>query len=241
MKTRKPSSRKPERRGSGGALPGLVCIPCQETMLTASVVALEKLVLPAGSARSKLRGDDAAAPKRNHGIGQLLENPSWRWVCFIDSDMMPAPDAVMRLLALRAPVAAALMFARRPPFCHELGRASGEVDLTRGPFEVDWAGAGCLLVRRQVIEALSAPWFEYPDTVGRRNDDLVFCEKVRRAGFKIVVDPSVVVGHLGRIEIDLATASAFWRAWGLEVEGVNGKRVAMVGPDSLRELVTAPR
>jgi len=60
--------------------------------------------------------------------------------------------------------------------------------------ECDGVGGGCLLVHRQVLDAIEPPWFEYnPGTfVG---EDFYFCRKVQAAGFKIFVDPGVICGH----------------------------------------------
>jgi len=60
--------------------------------------------------------------------------------------------------------------------------------------ECDGVGGGCLLVHRQVLDAIEPPWFEYnPGTfVG---EDFFFCRKVQAAGFKIFLDPGVICGH----------------------------------------------
>lgn len=60
--------------------------------------------------------------------------------------------------------------------------------------ECDGVGGGCLLIHRQVLDAIEPPWFEYnPGTfVG---EDFYFCRKVQAAGFKIFVDPGVICGH----------------------------------------------
>ena len=60
--------------------------------------------------------------------------------------------------------------------------------------ECDGVGGGCLLVHRQVLDAIEPPWFEYNKGtfVG---EDFYFCRKVQAAGFKIFVDPGVICGH----------------------------------------------
>jgi GT2 family glycosyltransferase len=60
--------------------------------------------------------------------------------------------------------------------------------------ECDGVGGGCLLVHRQVLDAIEPPWFEYNKGtfVG---EDFYFCRKAQEAGFKIYADPSVLVGH----------------------------------------------
>ena len=60
--------------------------------------------------------------------------------------------------------------------------------------ECDGIGGGCILVHRQVLDAIEPPYFEYnPGTfVG---EDFYFSRKVQAAGFKIFCDPGVICGH----------------------------------------------
>jgi hypothetical protein len=62
-----------------------------------------------------------------------------------------------------------------------------------------------MLVRRNVLEAVGWPkdkpweerlWFEY-EQGQRLNEDLVFCRKIREAGFKIWCDVETQIGHRG--------------------------------------------
>ena len=57
--------------------------------------------------------------------------------------------------------------------------------------EVDFTGCHCLLIKRHVLEAIEPPWFH--GMPGR--EDRYFCLKIRKAGFKVHVDFSTIVGH----------------------------------------------
>lgn len=61
---------------------------------------------------------------------------------------------------------------------------------------VDRTGCHCLLVRRDVLEAIPAPWFVGDPAEGHNKEDLYFCEQVQAAGFPIYVDKSCMTGHL---------------------------------------------
>jgi hypothetical protein len=87
------------------------------------------------------------------------------------------------------------------------------MDLTRfaGPIEVDFAGTGFMCIKRSVIEALAAQVESYDGPDGEvpalfmtpiidrnlRSEDYRFCELARAAGFKIMMDPTVKLGHWG--------------------------------------------
>lgn len=67
--------------------------------------------------------------------------------------------------------------------------------------EVEYSGMGFMLVKKGVYEKLAYPYFS-PITYDFGNDvkefmseDVSFCRRAKKAGFKIYVDPQVVVGH----------------------------------------------
>lgn len=74
-----------------------------------------------------------------------------------------------------------------------------------GLFEVDWAGAGFLLIKREALEAMAYPWFtcleisyESPDGPCAQitSDDLGFCMKARQSDLKIMLDADCRVAHV---------------------------------------------
>ncbi len=70
-------------------------------------------------------------------------------------------------------------------------------------------GAGCLLVRRNIIEALAPLWFSHGTTPGF-GEDIDFCEKVAGLGSKVWMDCSLNVGHVSPRAVTSAEAFAFY-------------------------------
>lgn len=73
-----------------------------------------------------------------------------------------------------------------------------------GLFEVDATGSGCFLVHRRVIESVIRPWFmrEYDeDGIVTKGHDYLFCEKVKKAGFKVWTHTGYPCEHY--VETDL--------------------------------------
>jgi len=58
--------------------------------------------------------------------------------------------------------------------------------------EVGFTGCHCLLIRRDVLEAMDEPWFQGYQPGG---EDQYFCEKAFEMGVPTYVDLSVLVGH----------------------------------------------
>lgn len=78
------------------------------------------------------------------------------------------------------------------------------------PIEVDQPAAACLMVRREVFEALGGfderyhpAWFE----------DVDFCRRVRAAGHRILFVPSARVEHIGGVSLRSLDGPAFAVAW----------------------------
>ena len=57
--------------------------------------------------------------------------------------------------------------------------------------EADITGCHCLLIRRDVLEAMEPPWFH--GNPGR--EDMYFCQKAAELGIQLHVDFSTFVGH----------------------------------------------
>jgi hypothetical protein len=91
------------------------------------------------------------------------------------------------------------------------GELVKDLDQFKEPIEVDYAGTGFMMIKREVIETLAkdAPTFQ-----GKKgqvpalyltpirdgvlfSEDYFFCERARGAGYKIMMDPSVKLGHWG--------------------------------------------
>lgn len=86
-----------------------------------------------------------------------------------------------------------------------------DLDQFDGPIEVDYCGTGFLLIRREVIETLAQRLESYDGPNGSvpalfmtpiinrclRSEDYYFCGVAREEGYKIIMDPSVKLGHWG--------------------------------------------
>jgi hypothetical protein len=56
---------------------------------------------------------------------------------------------------------------------------------------VDFTGCHCLLIKREVLEAMEPPWFSGQPG----QEDRYFCFKAKEAGFPVYVDFSTIAGH----------------------------------------------
>ena len=148
---------------------------------------------------------------RNKLVARALE-AEVDWIFFVDDDQGFSPDVLTRLLAHEQPIVSGLYLNRNQPFFPIAFSDRNEdgtynpIDLTSLPrdglLQVQAVGAGCLLIRREVLEAIGDNWFQH----GRVDDwdaseDIIFCEQARAAGFEVFVDLGCPIGHMAPVAI----------------------------------------
>ena len=139
---------------------------------------------------------------RNALAEEALKNEKCTHLFMVDDDMTFEPDAMMKLLSRDVDVVGALAFKRRPDYdpCVYRKKEGKYFPILPNIFqEVDVVGSGGILIKTDVLKKLKRPWFEtFYDDEGRHwSVDFDFCIKAKKAGFKIFVDPTVEMGHIG--------------------------------------------
>jgi len=139
-------------------------------------------------------------------------------LAMIDDDIVAPADALVRLVAAldadpRAALAGALYYSRDGARPMAVDRWDSR-DTTTAAIPafagervsaVDGVGFGCVAVRVAALRALDLPYFAahlYVDaasrTVRQCDEDYLFCERVRRAGWRVLLDAGVRAGHYDR-------------------------------------------
>lgn len=166
---------------------------------------------------------------RNEAVRVFLNPPKdvpndFTHLFFCDDDTVPPYDAIDKLLALDKPVATGLTpilratadgksqiynaFIKTSVVKNALGEEVNQLEAVDhdGPVQqVERCGGSCLLIRRDVLEKLGAPWFLFQwnaDFTGFIGEDLFFCDRVKEAGFEIWCDPSVRCKHFKLLALE---------------------------------------
>ena len=90
--------------------------------------------------------------------------------------------------------------------------SAADLDAAQGLVAVDWVGLGFVLVKTSVFGLIDYPWFsskdivipaggEGPPLVDSTSEDVGFCLRLREAGVKLWLDPTVRVRHLKSYEV----------------------------------------
>lgn len=147
---------------------------------------------------------------------RLVEHFQGDMLWFQSDDHVWASDTLERLLAHEVDVVVPLMLMRQKPFHPVIFRheeADGMHMIWEDPpqdelIEVYAAGTGGMLVSRDALDAVGPKPFSFGllESGEFLGEDLLFCQKLRKAGIKIYCDTGTFQGHL--------SATAVWPAPG---------------------------
>ncbi len=151
---------------------------------------------------------------RNMVCAKALES-GFEYVFFLDSDVVPPRDAILRLMRHNLPIVSGVYHRRSPPHgVPVMMRPVGQW-ITHYPpnslIEVDVVGAGCLLLHRSLLEAFAKtpqrpghPWFDWRVNMQGilpqgecLSEDFTLNTHARKLGYRTMVDTSVQCKHTG--------------------------------------------
>lgn len=149
----------------------------------------------------------------NNMVREMLKDDEFQWIWILGDDHTFPSDLLVKLLDRNVDIVIPLCLRRKarfPPVLHSNAEAgykplgfdvlngkSGLVDITQIT-----AGNAGMLIRRNVCETMDEPWFENGKTNPEMGGcDLWFCEKARKAGFKIWLDTDNTIGHLTHVAV----------------------------------------
>lgn len=161
----------------------------------------------------------------------LVADMKGDWLWILGDDHTFAPDILVNLLAHDVDVVVPLVLKKDAPFDPVVYEGEEGFDEATGlPFhsvarlkqsglqEIYAAGSAGMLIRKHVLDALERPVFI--TSHGVQNEDLLFCKRVREAGFKIYCDVDQKMGHIG-----IHTVYPLWTGerWSSIVDFGNGQ------------------
>lgn len=152
---------------------------------------------------------------RNIAVTMAIETKATH-LMFIDSDMAFPNYGVDRLVERGEYIIGGLYFGRMKPLPVALERhpdntlkSMRKIPTWDEPFEADAVGTGFMLIDMKVFQKMEPPFFTYtkPENFGYKasvfprddvGEDVYFCLKARQNGFRIMVDPTIPLGHVGK-------------------------------------------
>lgn len=209
VKVTKPVSNIPENKI-------LIGIPAQDMMHTDFVRCLMSLDRPTNSTVLFIKG--TILPNSRDTLASTALSNNFTHILFVDSDMTFPNNALTKLLAHNADIVTGVAVARREPHTPCIYSAINYTDADfknglphvvsckasdiegKDYFEVKGCGMAFCLIKTTVIKHMLSTYgelFKYIKTYG---EDLSFCIRATSLGYKIMVDNTITIGHLGQEE-----------------------------------------
>ncbi len=212
-----------------GGVKLLIGIPTNGQPTRPFLDSLRELTLPAGvdeADRVVWTGNLVAAQREM--IAREAVDRGADLLAMIDDDIVTPPDALVRLVEAleahpQAAVAGALYYSRDSARPMAVARwdsrdtTSAAIPAYAGTTvaRVDGVGFGCVVVRIAALRALSLPYFAAHAFIDRASrvvrqcdEDYLLCERMRAAGWQVLLHAGVRVGHYDRAT--QTTAPAHW-------------------------------
>jgi GT2 family glycosyltransferase len=154
-------------------------------------------------------------------IAEKAMNEGFTHVFFLDSDMVVTPNTLIKLLADEKDIVSGMAFKRVPPFepCFykEIvwNEAKQNHECVMIPewekdslVEIAAVGMACALIKTEVLKAVKEKYGSCFHPGKSLGEDIAFCRRAVDLGYKIFVDTSLSIGHVGSFVV----TDAHWRA-----------------------------
>lgn len=185
-------------------------VPCPtRTMSRDTALALRMMAVPMFAQMVPISPDSLEVGEARNRIVEIALEQNCKWLFFLDYDVAPPPNAIVKLLSLKVPIAAGVYHLKSIPSAPLImvkGWPGAFEDYQIGDLvKVDGVGMGCTLIDMDVFKKIDPPWFRtvagYSDAnpnaiLPYMTEDIYFCDKARAAGYEIVVDTSIQCQHL---------------------------------------------
>ena len=180
-----------------------ICIgvPCPDFIRTKTVATLCSLIKRDPTISVQIKQGCYVHKNREEIVIDAQKMGGFTHLFFIDSDMCFSADVLDRLLSREADIIAGAYKYRHPGgeyvVCLTDKSNGKEATIPDKLFTAYAAGTGCMLIKMSVFDKVPRPWFSFGPPEMQIGEDIFFCKKAQEYGYKIWVDPSVEISHIG--------------------------------------------
>lgn len=161
-----------------------------------------------------IRWNESLVHRARMGMTRDFLDTDHTHMMWLDADIDFTPEDVAKLWNMDADIAVGVYRMKKKDSGYSAwvgGELIDDLSAFEEPIEVDYAGTGFMLIKREVIETLSkkVPHYEnekpkipalYMTPIAEGvllSEDYFFCQLARDNGYKVMMDPSVKLGHWG--------------------------------------------
>jgi GT2 family glycosyltransferase len=140
--------------------------------------------------------------RNNCVISSSKTNPDYLF--FLDVDVFASPKTIQKLIEKEKNIISGPYHMKAAPYQPQAYKQKENdayelMKITeKKVVEVDACGTGCLLIKKEVFEKIGFPYFFCVDEGKEIGEDLFFCRKAKKAGYRIYYDNTIEgVAHFG--------------------------------------------
>lgn len=189
----------------------LIAVPCMDAVAAEFAESFALMIKQENCSVAFQKGSLIYDARNKLAVSAIKGN--YDYVLWLDSDMTFPQDMLVRMLEHMKDkdIVSGLYFRRVPPFKPVLFKTidpdaepswTGYDDYPSHPFELEGIGFGCVLMKTSVLCSLGLMQGGWFSPIGGFGEDLSFCIRARKAGYKIWCDPSLACGHVGHTVIN---------------------------------------
>jgi hypothetical protein len=167
--------------------------------------------------------ESAYIHKSRNSIFKQAQDIDADYLFMIDCDMKFPSDALERMIALDKDIVAGVYYMRGYPHLpmvyewidnNDFAHHRNLVKIPTEPFKADSVGSGFLLISKKVLDGYTKDTYKkhgkpfshkiYDDGLGGDTvgEDTSFCMRMRELGYEIWADPTIELGHIGKLEVN---------------------------------------
>lgn len=136
-------------------------------------------------------------------------NEGYTHTLWLDSDMIFTEDLLDDLMFSNKDFITGVYHARRPPHGScifkdirlDYIQKYEDSEYPHSVFEIAGCGFGCVLVNTEIFKKVYDRFGDAFLPLPGLGEDIAFCDRVQKCGFKMFCEPSVRLGHVGHITI----------------------------------------
>lgn len=185
----------------------LIGIPCMDKIPIETIASLQALK-KTDDCEIQYVSNSLVYDARNQ-LAQEAMSRGFDYLLFIDSDMVFPADVLTRLIADKKDIVSGVYYARkgnhfpvifskvRPKTLFRKQIAEKFFTVPEGIFEIKGCGMGMCLIKVSALRKIFDRYKEPFRPLKLLGEDLSFCYRATKRGFKIYADANVELGHVG--------------------------------------------
>lgn len=182
----------------------LIAIPCMDEIDVGFVQSLMDLQTVGETKTYFLSG--SLIYEARERLAAMAVNNGFDHILWLDSDQMFKPTLMIDFVSSEKDMVTGVIPMRRPPYIPCVYKIKDDelkqvTELGDRLFEVDGCGFGAVFMKTEILQKCFDKYKTCFQPIYGYGEDLSFCLRVKKLGYKIYADPRIDIGHIAKTVI----------------------------------------